>query len=180
MCLSTTMRSFGPAFAFFTSVRAACDATLWQPKSGDTVQKTADALRVDVDTFKHWNPQFENVDNIHTKQKFTVVYKSARTAPCGQLKDATAIFTRMETLHRATRPQSHRRQVSREARRPARRLLSIRTLSTLPPPGRFSLRHVNRKTRTRQAQRQLQPLQSPHIRQLPQPLRLPRRPRPPA
>jgi hypothetical protein len=77
LCLATTMRLIGTVFAFFASARAACDATLWQPKSGDTVQKAADVLGVDVDTFKHWNPQLEDVDNIHTKQTFTVSYTSA-------------------------------------------------------------------------------------------------------
>lgn len=72
-----TMRHIGLAFTLVTTVRAACDAVLWQPNSGDTVQEAADALRVDIDTFKHWNPELKNVDNIHTSQTLTVSFTSA-------------------------------------------------------------------------------------------------------
>lgn len=63
------------------TARAACDEYYWRPKSGDIVQKAADALGVDIRTFLKWNPDLKNPDEIHTKDVFTV-------SPTGPLRDA--------------------------------------------------------------------------------------------
>ena len=76
------MRTIGFFCTLFTTVYAVCKGrTCWVPSSGDIVLDAVDALGVDFETFKKWNPEHPNLDEIHTTDIFAV-------SSVGPLKDA--------------------------------------------------------------------------------------------
>ena len=76
------MRTIGFFCTLFTTVCAVCKGrTCWVPGDGDIILDAADALGVDLETFKKWNPEHPNLDNIHTTDIFAV-------SSVGPLKDA--------------------------------------------------------------------------------------------